>query len=370
MTRRPKGEGAVYQRADGRWCASLDLGIVNGRRKRRVVYGKTESEVKRKLARARHEWETTGTVAAGAMTVEAWMRTWLDEIAPRRVRPSTLAGYRSKVEQYILPELGKRRLDRLEPQHVRALDTAMTARGLSSATRRQTHAILLRALKVAHREGKVTRNAAALVDPPKLDKDEPEHLSLDEITAVLRAAVGTPLESRWLAALVLGLRQGEALGLAWDAVDLDTGTLTVRRALQRITGQGLVMVEPKSRKSRRTIPLPTSLVKSLREHRARVTGPLVWGNPDGTPKDPRQDWQAWTDLLDTAGVRHVRLHEARHAAATVLAALGVHQAVVRDILGHSTETLTMAVYTHTDLSGQRKAMDLVDALHRPRAIEA
>lgn len=368
--RRPKGKGSVYQRADGRWCATLDMGMITGKRRRRTLYGATRTEVERKLDRARYEWETMGRQPASAMTVEAWMRYWLEDVAPRRVRQRTIdTSYRSKIENYIIPLLGKRRLDRLEAHHVREMDAAMAKRGLSGATRRQTYAILLRALTVAQREGKVIRNVAGDIDRPRIERAETKPLTLEEIARILRATKGDPLESRWLAALVLGLRQGEALGLAWSAVDLDAGTLRVERALARLAGDGLVMTEPKSRKSRRTVPIPSTLAASLREHRATESGELVWHRGDGQPIDPRADWQAWTDLLAKAGVRHVPLHDARHAAASVLAALGVHQATTRDILGHSSEALTMHVYTHTDLTALRRALALVDDAYRPIALD-
>lgn len=367
-TRRVKGTGSVFQRTDGRWTGSLDLGIVAGKRKRKVIYGKSQIEVERKLERARHEWETTGSQPESSMTLEAWMRHWLDDIASRRVRATTIEhSYRSKVERYIIPTIGKHRLNRLKAQHVREMDAELTRRGLSGATRRQTHAILMRALTVAKREGLVVRNVADDVDRPKIDRPETQSLTLEEIAAILRAARDDPMESRWLAALVLGLRQGEALGLAWTSVDLDAGTLTVRRALARLPRQGLVMVEPKSRKSRRTVPLPPSLVASLRAHEATRAGELVW-HRDGKPIDPRADWQAWTDLLGKAGVRHVPLHDARHAAASVLAGLGVHQATTRDLLGHSSEALTMGVYTHSNLASLRHALGLVEAAYAPAEI--
>ncbi len=158
-------------------------------------------------------------------------------------------------------------------------------------------------------------------------------------------------------ALALGLRQGEALGLLWDAVDLDAGTVTVRRALQRQAGKGLVLVEPKSRAGRRTIKLPDALRDALRVHRVRQAEQrLAAGNewedrgfvfcqPTGRPVDRRRDWQDWKSLLKAAGVRDARLHDARHTAATLLLQQGVPARVVMDILGHSQISLTLGTYS-------------------------
>jgi len=170
-------------------------------------------------------------------------------------------------------------------------------------------------------------------------------------------------------ALSLGLRQGEALGLPWDAVDLDTGLLTVRRALQRLGGQGLVMVEPKSSAGRRSVALPAPLIEGLRSHRAAQLEErlkagsewqdhgLVFAQPNGKPIDPRADNRAWKALLEAAGVRDARLHDARHTAATLLLLLqGVDNRVVMEILGHSQLSMTVR-YQHVLPDLARDAAD-------------
>ncbi len=154
-------------------------------------------------------------------------------------------------------------------------------------------------------------------------------------------------------ALALGLRQGEALGLLWEDVDLDAGTLTVRRALQRVKGKGLVLVEPKTSAGRRVLALPTPLVEALRRHRTwqlqqRMAaadvyedGGYVFAQADGKPIAARTDWEAWERLLKTAGVRDARLHEARHIAATLLLQQGVAPRVAMQLLGHCQIAMTM-----------------------------
>jgi len=183
-------------------------------------------------------------------------------------------------------------------------------------------------------------------------------LTADQARAVLTAAEGCRNAARWSVALALGLRQGEALGLAWEAVDLDAATLTVRQALQRQPGGGLVLVPPKSRAGRRTIPMPDQLVEALRGHRvAQATERLAAGSmwtdsgmvftgPTGKPIDPRADHREWQRLLLKAGVPAARLHDARHTAATLLLAQGVPARVVMELLGHSQVTLTLGTYTH------------------------
>jgi integrase len=230
--------------------------------------------------------------------------------------------------------------------------------GLSSTTVLLHHRVLSRALKVARQRGRVARNVTALVDAPTPQREEVQPLTATDARRLLTAARGLDNAARWSVALSLGLRQGEALGLLWEDVDLDAGTVTVRRALQRQKGAGLVLVEPKSRAGRRTILLPAPLLAALKAHRTwqlgqRLAAANVWEDggfvfcqPNGRPIDPRADWRAWKALLVQAGVRDARLHDARHTAATMLLQQGVPARVAMQILGHSQISLTVGTYSH------------------------
>ncbi len=193
------------------------------------------------------------------LTVEQWLEHWLTTIAVRRLRPKTYDGYHSNLRRHLVRLLGHHRLDRLQPEHVEAAWQQMASEGLSPATLLLNHRILSRALKVAMQRGRVARNVATLVDAPTVQRVEVVPLTSAEVRRVLEAARQSDNGARWSVALALGLRQGEALGLLWEDVDLDAGTLTVRRALQRQKGKGLVLVEPKSAAGRRTIVLPAPL---------------------------------------------------------------------------------------------------------------
>jgi integrase len=222
----------------------------------------------------------------------------------------------------------------------------------------QAHRVLSRALKVAMQRGKVARNVCALVDAPSVERDEVRPLSGQDTRRVLEAASGRRNAARWSVALALGLRQGEALGLTWDAVDLDAGMLTVRQALQRQPGKGLVFVQPKSRAGRRTVALPGPLRNALRAHRAaqaaeRIAAGSAWDDhnlvfcqENGRPLDPRSDHRAWRALLGEARVRPARLHDARHTAASLLLQQGVPARVAMEVLGHSQISLTLGTYSH------------------------
>jgi integrase len=393
--RKPNKRSSIYLGKDGWWHGWVTIGVKdNGSLDRRHRKGRTEAEVTRKVRDLEHKRDSGHVPNAGRpVTVAQWMETWLTTIAARRIRRSTLEStYAPKVRNRIIPGLGKHRLDRLTPEHVERFYTRLEAEGLAPATVLQTHRILSRALKVAMQRGYVARNVATLVDAPSAGQAEIEPLTFDESTRLISLAAKRRNGTRWSVALALGLRQGEALGLRWQYVDLDTGTFTIRWQLQphrwqhgcpdpracskdlhrddcppgctrharscpQRTGGGLKLTELKSDKSRRTIALPPQLTAALKAHRAaqlqeRMTAGaawddshFVWCQPNGRPIGAHTDWDEWNALLKEAGIRRVRVHDARHTAATLLLAQRVDQRVVMEILGHSQISMTSR-YAH------------------------
>jgi integrase len=294
------------------------------------------------------------------LTVETWANYWLDEIVATRNTPNTQRTYRTYVNRYIVPLLGHRRLDRLTPEHLtQAWRTLMTegcpgkdsAKPLSSTSAHQAHVITSRMLKVAMSRGYVTKNVATLAEAPAVRNKAFEVLDKDEAAKVIEAAKSKRNAARYTVAFSLGLRQGEALGLRWSDIDLESGVMTVRHSLSRVTGAGLQLGPTKSKRERRIV-LPKPLLAEIKAHRIaqneeRLLAGSWWGEGDyvfatntGHPIDPKDDWRWWTALLSEAGVPHVRLHAARHTAATMLLALGVHVKVAMEILGHTKSSMT------------------------------
>lgn len=365
-SRRQRGEGGLYQRADGMWIGVVDLGYgPDGKRRRKPVSSKSYAVAQKKLTALKREVaQHGGNLPTANWTVEKWLNHWLDTIASERVRPRTLTGYRSYVDTWLIPHLGRRRLDQLRPEHIRALYATMRDAGKSDATRRQCHAILSRALTIAVREGKATSNPAALIDAPSTHVEHRKPLTLVEARQVIDALDGDPLASRWLCALLEGLRQGEALGLRWEDVDLDAGRVHIRRAIQRQKGKGLVVVEPKSRTSKRPIPLVPPVAYALESHRRATGGEgYVWGGEH--PTDPRRDWQAWKDLLERAGVSDHALHAARNTTASLLSLARVPDKIISEILGHANVQITREAYIHGDDVQHRDAMAALGRLIQP-----
>lgn len=391
--KRSDGEGSVYQRHKPEcsrpktcpcpWQGSYVVGWRDGKPIRRKVSAKSRADANRKLRDLRDKINA-GTLPAGRVpTVGEWLTVWLDEIAAAKVRPNTLRGYRTYVDRYLIPLLGKHRLDRLTPEHVEKAwkhllevgrpevgKSGKPVQPLSSTSAHQAHRILARALKVAQQRGHVQRNVATMVDAPAVDSPEMQPLSKPGAKRVLAAAEGTRMQARWSIALCLGLRQGEALGLTWDQVDLETGVLRVRQALSRQKGEGLVLGPVKSRAGRRVLPIPKALLAELKAHRKAqnaerlaagtwwADGNYVFCTPEGKPIDPRADWAAWHALLADADVDPTRLHNARHTAATFLLAKGVPTRVVMEIMGHSQISVTTK-YQHVVEDMQVAAIDAI-----------
>lgn len=374
--RRGPHEGSIFQRAsDGRWVGSVHVGYDAGKRVRKVVYGKTRKEVANKLSKALREAQAGTLVLDERRTVGDYLTWWVTNVAPATVKDSTADQYAWIVKRYLDPHLGKVKLAKLGPLHVQQMLASMEKEGLSAATRRQTRAILRRALGHAERYGYVARNAAALVDCPRDDGPRlDDTLSLDDATRLLGAAPGDPLEALVTVALTVGLRKGEALALTWENIDLDARTLTVAATLTRRTGYGLVVGTPKTDRSRRTVALPSTCVKALQAHRRRQAadrlaagdlwhpGGFVFTTPTGTPLDPRNVTRDFQALCTRARVGPRRFHALRHSAATLMLAQGVPLEVISKTLGHSGLAITADVYAKVGVELQRQAADAIDDL--------
>lgn len=366
------GRSTIVKQQDGRWHGFVSMGAKgDGSRDRRHVSAATRGAVveKVKALEARRDAGLVGA-AGRAMLVEEWLDYWAENIASVRVRARTLDSYRAMIRMHLNPYIGKRRLDQLQPEHLEQTYRQLLAKGLSPATVLRVHRMLHRALKIAMQRECVARNVATLVEPPRQERPKtPEPLDVEECKRVLATAEGLRNSARWTVALALGLRQSEALALQWKDIDLDRGTLSVRRGLHRVPGEGLVFTEPKTDRSRRTIAVPAPLIEALRKHRVAQKGErllagtewedwdLVFTQPNGRPLDKHSDYEAWIKLLNRAGVRHIRLHDGRHTAATLLLSAGVHPRVVMELLGHSQMRTTTDIYSHVMPALAQEAAD-------------
>jgi integrase len=339
----PLGQDGTRPRHNchGRYYGKLTV-VVEGKRRVKYVYGRSQREARIKLEVAKRQ-RAEGTIVISSRTVEWWMRHWVETIAPDRLKPQTLAGYRSKIETLIVPHLGHRRLDQLQPEHLRLWHKTLRetggarGQGLADASIRQAHAILRKALADAVRERKLPISPAELMDAPSTRTAERDRLTLEQATVALKAAGEDP---RWWLAIFYGMRQGECLGLRWGDVDLEAGTLTIAQTLQMDRGQ-VTFGPPKTVRSARVLPLLGQVSSRLRLRRPDdvEAGDLVFTH-EGGPVKPWIDSRAWHVFLADAGLPKVALHSARNTAADVLEAAGVPARLAAQILGHASVTTT------------------------------
>jgi integrase len=389
--RRSPGEGSVYETKDRRgWRGAVTWTEPDGRRRRRVVQGETSKIVRDKLDDLRRELRL-GTIApAGkAATVGEYLTAWIERDRTR-VRPSTWKGRETHVRVYLIPTLGRLSLTRLQSPDVERAIAGWIASGrpvtgeerkrgrqshapVSPLTARHVRATLRRALADAVRDGLVGRNAAGDARPPYVAHRPVSYLNAPDVRRLLDATAADEYGNLYAVAVSTGLRLGELLGLAWPDVDLTTGTLTVRRSLAMARDGGWALAQPKSARSRRTIPLPALAGDALKRERARQTvtrkaagdawqdrDKLVFTDAVGRPMRPEGVSAAFQRARAAAGLPHVPFHALRHSAATLMLAEGVPLAVISEWLGHSGIAITASSYAAIVPELRREAADAMD----------
>jgi integrase len=392
--RRDYGSGSVYRRAsDGRWCGTIEAGYTaDGSRRRITVTGKTEAEAKRRVRDRKAELDREGRRhSKRTITVKAWSDQWLADIVTK-VRPNAYDADKAGV-RWIVEAIGSVKLDDLTPADVRAVAKRLRAAGRSSSTALRYQGTLTRMLKAASLDGYAVPPNVLLAEKPKRAVHDRKALSLDQAMAVLAHVATMPDGSRWALAFLQGIRRGEALGLTWEQIDLDVGTLTVSWQLQALRyldpkdkSRGFVipdgyearhligakhLVRPKSRKGWRVQPLVPWAVNALRDWQeiapANAHG-LVYPGRGDWPRNTEDDLEQWQAIQRAAGVAHpsgrpYHRHEIRNTTATLLMELKVPESVRLAIMGHSSIAVTQG-YEFVDVAQSRLALEQVaERLH-------
>jgi len=354
--KRGNGEGSIYRRKDGRWVGQYLVYTAKGP-KYRYIYGKTRQAVAEKLTKAMADRDGGLVFDTGTLTLGNYLDRWLLHIGDT-VRQRIWERYEQIVRVHLKPSPGFVKLKTLTATQVRSLYREKLNSGLAPRTVQYIHTTLHKALKEAVADGLIPRNAADTVKAPRPKKKEIKPLSADQTRAFLGAACGDRFEALYVLAVHCGLREGELLGLKWEDVNLDAGTLAVRRTLSE-PKTGHRFEAPKSGKAR-SIKLTAGAVEALKQHRKRqleermrLAGlwenhELVFPNTIGKPMNASNlIARSFKPLLEQAGLpRKVRLHDLRHTCATLLVSKGVHMKIVQELLGHANISQTMDTYSH------------------------
>jgi integrase len=367
VKRRGHGEGSIYWRSD-RNCyeAVLDLGKVDGKRQRKVVYAKTKKEVLAKLATLEREIQA-GTITSGPdQTVGEWLNTWHTGLeATGKLKDSTIRNYRNVIDFYITPHVGKMKLVVLTAEDVDRMTANLAKAGKSTNTQRLARTVLRRAIGQAERRGYVSRNVVSLTDGVAVKVNENVPLTPDQAKQVLTHV--TEDSSQWAAlytlALHQGLREGELIGLRWRDTDLDGGTVRVTGTYDPI---GRKRTDPKSESSKRTITLTPEAVERLREHRdeqshggRQGSDGLVFTSRQGTALFATTIRRHWRQTLDALDLPQIRFHDLRHSCATILLDAGESLERVSKLLGHSSIRITADVYAYVSPEATKSSADIM-----------
>jgi len=357
-----KGDG-ITKRKDGRYMARYTAQTPGGPR-RKTIYGKKYKEVEKKLNEARANADKGLVFDADNLKAGEWMDSWLCDclkplVAAGKMAHSTYVRYEGIVNNHLKPALGHRKLKDLTRVEVRRLYIEKS-KTLSARSVDYIHATLQMSLSQAVRDDLITRNVAIGERPrSSRNRKEAKALSPTQVKALLMAARGTRNEALYVVAVHTGLRQGELLGLKWTDIDLDAGKLSVRRSL-KVTKDGLGFGPPKNKASRRSVPLNKTAVAALRAHRLRQNEERLrspeWRDADivfpsgvGGPTYRNNLYRLeYKPLLERAGLAGdgFTFHSLRHTFATALFVKREHPKVVQSLLGHSSITQTMDIYSH------------------------
>jgi len=371
--------GKIFEREKGVWYARVTF--IDQAGKRRDIWRKGDNKSHaRELVKdlLRKVDESDGAFIEGEkLSLNDYLDKWLQAAAKPRLAERTFLDYKDLLIRYVRPALGNKKLSKVQPLDIQRLYSEMQERGLSPRVVRYTHAVLSSSLKQAVKWGLLMRNPASMVDLPKQSRKEMQALSPEDAARFLKAAK----DDRWgvvfSLALITGMRPEEYFGLQWKDIDFDQGMVTVQRTLVwRRKGGGWYFGEPKTSRSRRSIPIPRFIVQELREHRRHQAeerlkaGPrysnldLVFATAEGGPLLHQNIFRRhFKPLLKRAGLSEsIRLYDLRHSCATLLLAAQENPKVVSERLGHATVTLTLDTYSHVLPSMQRAATDKLERL--------
>lgn len=388
---RGKGEGSLFKDGRGLWTVRVELPPgPDGKRRQKVIRRKDKKQAMDEMAAIKADLKQHGNLPTSSLTVERWLRYWIEDIAPAEIRPKSYASYKSTVDGWLIPLLGRRKIDTLTADHVREMFKAIAAtpkahglRGkkdlppgtvmVGPDTAIKCHAVLSSALKTAMREGKATRNVCEMVDPPRKGKVEQNALTAAQAIELLAHLATREDRALWATYLLTGARRGEILGLEADRVG---ETLDLSWQLLRITdistapadyeyralGGTLYLTRPKSQSGWRIIPLVEPLRSILALHMQGRGDGLIFTR-DGQPWDPDAATDAWAKLMIEAGMpKGVVLHGARHTVVDLLDAAGVDLDTQKDIVGHSNVKMTKAYRTKIDQKKLQLALEKMSGL--------
>ena len=372
LARRGKGEGSIFQRSDGRWCAQVSDGYGPSGRKRSYVYGKTRVEVARKLteALAAKQNGVRKTITDKRVTVAQWLDRWVELDSERR--GSTLDRYRSAIKVHLAPALGRIRLAELSVHDVDDYKRLKREQGYSPASIQVHLFCLSAALGAAHARGMISSgvNVVRLSGWVRVPRYKSEFLDPERARVFLDNVRQDRQGPLLTFILCVGLRISEAIAVKWTDIDMEHRFVTISRQVSLVEHEGATITDVKTPSGRRAIKLPDLAIEALDRQRFIQAGQRAkargrWRDLDfvftsgvGTPIDAHRVRREF-HLLEP-GVR--RVHDLRHSFGSLLLKQGVPLKVISEMLGHSSIAVTASIYAHVMPEAQQDAAHQLDDL--------
>ena len=358
MARNPQGNGTIRQRKDGRWEARITLGHdpATGKQVQKSIYGKTQTEVSKKLRQLCKEVDDGIYKEPIKYTVKDWAEIWLKDYSTN-LKPLTVKQYASYINNHIIAKIGAVKLVRLDAPIIQRFYNQLVTDGLTPKTVKNIHGILHLMLETAAEVGYIKTNPSSVCKLPKIEKKQIKPLENEDLINFLNAIHGDRYETLFLVDLFTGLRQSELLGLTWDCIDFEKGTMYVYRQLQKNNGT-YYFASLKNGKSR-TIALAPSILKALKEQKAwqaecKLKSYDMWENKDdliftnelGGHLTHSNTYKHFKRIVEQIGVSTARFHDLRHTYAVAALQSGDDIKTVQETLGHHTAAFTLDVYGH------------------------
>lgn len=367
---RANNEGTIYQRKDGRWVASVTQ-FKDGKVKRVSHYAASEEDARKHLTDLKHRQDHHQPIQFDSKSVGGWLETWLETFIRPHRKPRTWASYHQTIHTYVLPAIGREPLRDIEPESIQQLINYHYERG-RQRTADYIRTVLRAAFQRAVKLHKVSWNPIDALDAITVTPKETAVFTAEQAETFLKSAAGHRLEALFWIALGLGLRKGELSGLSLVDVDWENQTIDIRATLQRAKLPGektsrILEGTPKSRASKRALPIPDCVLDALRRHLVRreeesLLAGSAWSESGrlftstiGTPVDGDNLTKTFHEICVEAKVPKIRFHDLRHTCGTFLHAQGVSPFTIQEILGHSQLTTTRR-YTHADTALQKAAL--------------
>jgi len=373
--------GHITKRGKNSYTIVLNLGFdpATGKRKQQWVSVKgTKKDAEKRLAELIHQLDNGTFMRPGKTTLAAFLEKWLSDYVKPNLSPRGFERYQGIVARHLIPDLGGLTLTQLRPEHLQKHYTTKLNEGLSAGTISYHHAVIHKALQTAFKWGLVNRNVADGVDVPRIRRTEMQTWDEDDITRFLETAKDSPYYALFYIALFTGMRRSELLGLKWSDVDFILSQVYINRSLHHLKDGCYVFSQPKSARSRRTIAMSPSAILTLKEHREKQEAmrtmlglppkddDLVFSTLEGKALRPDTVTRAFSMLASRAGVKVIRLHDARHTHASLMLKQGIHPKVVQERLGHASIQMTLDTYSHVAPGLQEAAAASFDKLLKSR----